>query len=79
MPQRITATELKAHLLAVLDRVAAGEEVEITRDGHTIARLLPARNSSKLQGSMARVAKTAPDATEEDLYQTHAPWERVVD
>lgn len=79
MPIRMTATELKAHIRAVLDRVAAGEEVEITKHGHTIARLLPARRSSRLQGCMARVAKTAPDATEEDLYQTHARWERVVD
>jgi prevent-host-death family protein len=75
MTTQMTATELKAHILAVLDRVAAGEEVEITKHGHTIARLLPARRSSTLRGCMAQVAMTAPDATDQDLYQTDARWE----
>lgn len=75
MPTQMTATELKAHVLAVLDRVAAGEEVEITKHGHTIVRMLPARRSSNLRGCMAQVAMTAPDTSEKDLYQTDARWE----
>jgi len=71
----MTATELKARILAVLDRVAAGEEVEITKHGHTIARLLPARRASALRGCMSSVAMTAPGIGDEALFQTAASWE----
>jgi prevent-host-death family protein len=71
----MTATELKAQILAVLDRVAAGEEVEITKHGHTIARLLPARRSSSLRGSMVGVAMTAPGTADEALFRTEVSWE----
>jgi prevent-host-death family protein len=75
----MTATELKAQILAVLDRVASGEEVEITKHGHTIARLLPARRSSNLRGCMAGVAMTAPGTTDEALFGTEASWELAKD
>jgi prevent-host-death family protein len=71
----MTATQLKAQILAVLDRVAAGEEVEITKHGHTIARLVPARRSSRLRGCMANVAMTAPATAEEALYRTDTTWD----
>ena len=38
----MTATEVKAKILGLLDEVAAGEEVEITKHGRTVARLVPA-------------------------------------
>jgi prevent-host-death family protein len=41
MTRIMTATEAKAKLLAVLDEVESGEEIEITRHGVTIARILP--------------------------------------
>jgi prevent-host-death family protein len=72
---QMTATELKAQILAVLDRVAAGEEVEITKHGHTIARLVPARGPSTLRGSMKAVAMTAPGVAEEAIFQTQAAWD----
>jgi prevent-host-death family protein len=75
MATQMTATELNAHILAVLDRVAAGEEVEITRYGHTIARLLPSRPSSRLRGSVAGVAMAAPGTAEEALFRTDASWD----
>jgi prevent-host-death family protein len=75
----MTATELKAKIMAVLARVAAGEEVEITRHGHTIARLLPARRSSNLRGCMAGVAVTAPGTTDEALFRTYVTWELAKD
>ena len=34
----MTATEVKAKILALLDEVAAGGEVEITKHGRTVAR-----------------------------------------
>jgi prevent-host-death family protein len=71
----MTATELKAQILAVLDRVAAGEEVEITKHGHTIARLLPARRSSNLRGCMAGVAMTAPGTADEALFRAEVSWD----
>jgi prevent-host-death family protein len=71
----MTATELKAQILAVLDRVAAGEEVEITKHGHTIARLLPARRSSTLRGCMAGVAMTAPGTADEALFRAEVSWD----
>ena len=75
MVREMTATELKAQILAVLDRVADGEEVVITKHGHTIARLVPARRASKLRGCMAGIAMTAPDLGDEALFRTGARWE----
>ena len=37
MTRQLTATEAKVTLLALLDEVAAGEEIEITKHGHTVA------------------------------------------
>ena len=39
----VGAFEAKTHLSALLDRVAAGEEVVITRHGAPVARLVGAR------------------------------------
>lgn len=73
MATQMTATELKARILAVLDEVAAGEEVEITKHGKTVARLMPAHGARALRGRLAGVAMSAaPDA---DLFTTGASWE----
>lgn len=37
----IGAFEAKTHLSALLDQVAKGEEITITRHGHPVARLVP--------------------------------------
>jgi prevent-host-death family protein len=42
MVKRVTATEAKSAFVTLLDEVAAGDEVEITRRGRTVARLVPA-------------------------------------
>lgn len=39
--QTIGAFEAKTHLSALLDRVAAGEEIVITKRGKPVARLVP--------------------------------------
>ena len=72
MTRKLTATEAKAKILAVLDEVAAGEEVEITKHGRTVARLVPATGSRALKGSLAGVAMTA--ASDEDLFSTGTAW-----
>jgi prevent-host-death family protein len=69
----MTATEVKAKLLALLDDVENGEEIEITRHGVTVARLAPARGPHALKGRFAGVAMSA--ASDEDLYSTGVHWE----
>jgi prevent-host-death family protein len=72
MSRILTATETKAKILALLDEVAAGEEVEITKHGHVVARLVPASGAQSLKGKLAGVAMTA--APEDDLFTTGAAW-----
>ena len=50
MGKSVTATEAKAKILALLDEVEAGEEIEITRHGRLVARLVPARPGLALMG-----------------------------
>jgi prevent-host-death family protein len=72
MTIKVTATEAKAKFLYLLDDVAAGQEVEITKHGRTVARLVPAAGPHALKGSLAGVAMTA--GQEEDLFTTGARW-----
>lgn len=72
MVRQMTATEIKAKILAVLDDVAAGEEVEITKHGRTVAKLVPAIGPASLKGAFAGVAMT--DASDEDLFSTGTTW-----
>jgi prevent-host-death family protein len=69
----MTATEAKAKLLALLDEAAAGEEIEITKHGQTVARLVPATGAQSLKGAFEGVAMTA--AEDEDLFATGAAWD----
>lgn len=73
MTIKLTATEAKAKILALLDEVAAGEEVEITKHGRTVARLVPATGPHALKGSLVGVAMTV--GQEEGLFMTGATWD----
>lgn len=73
MTRQMTATEVKAKILALLDAVAAGEEIEITKHGRTVARLVPAAGPRALKGRFAGVAMSA--AGEEELFTTGASWD----
>lgn len=73
MVKRLTATEAKATILALLDDVAAGDEVEITKHGRTVARLVPATGPQALKGSLVGMAMTASE--EKDLFSTGVAWE----
>ena len=73
MARRMTATDVKAGILALLDEVAAGEEVEITKHGRTIARLVPAHGPHGLKGRFSGVAMSAAD--DDDLFTTGVPWD----
>lgn len=69
----MTATETKAKILTVLDEVAAGEEVAITKHGHVVARLIPAGGPKALCGALAGTAISVAD--EEELFTTGVAWE----
>ncbi|MGH3568719.1 MAG: type II toxin-antitoxin system Phd/YefM family antitoxin [Pseudonocardia sp.] len=68
----MTATEVKARILALLDDVAGGDEVEITKHGRVVARLVPATGPHALRGRLAGVARSA--ATDEELFTTGETW-----
>ena len=72
MTRTMTATEVKAKLLALLDEVEEGEEIVITRHGRTVARLSPARGPHALKGVLKGVAWS--NAPEEDLFSTGVEW-----
>ena len=70
MVRTLTATEIQATFLALLDDVAGGDAVEITKHGRVVARLVPAHGPHALKGMFAGVAMTAAD--DEDLFTTGA-------
>ena len=73
MIRQMTATEVKAKLLSLLNEIEGGEEIEITRHGVTVARLAPARGPHSLKGRFAGVAMSAAD--DEDLFTTGLAWD----
>jgi len=72
MTRQMTATQFKAQVLSVLDDVAGGEEVEITKHGRTVARVVPARGPIALRDRFTGVATS--DATDEELFSTGERW-----
>jgi prevent-host-death family protein len=72
MTTQMTATEVKAKILSLLDAVAAGEEIEITKHGRTVARLVPAKGPQALKGKLTGIAMSAAD--DEELFSTGASW-----
>lgn len=61
MVRQVTATQAKERILALLDDVACGEEIEITKHGRTVARLVPASRPAALRGCFAGVARSVSD------------------
>lgn len=72
MAKQVTATRAKATILRLLDDAAAGEEIEITKHGRPVARLVPASGARSLEGSFDGVAVTA--AEEKELFSTGEAW-----
>lgn len=73
MTMQMTATEVKAKLHSLLEVVAAGEEIEITKHGRTVARLVPAKGPSALKGRLTGVAMSTVE--EQELFSTGATWD----
>jgi len=53
--------------------VANGDEIEITKHGRTIARLVPAVGPHALRGRFSGVAVSSTDDAE--LFSTSEPWD----
>lgn len=73
MVRKVTATEAKARILTLLDDVAAGEELEITKHGRVVARLTPATGPHALRDRFAGIAVSAVD--DEELFGTGVVWD----
>lgn len=73
MARTLTATEAKARILTLLDDVAAGEEIAITKHGRVVARLVGASGPISSRGELSEVAATADE--EDDLLRTGAEWD----
>lgn len=73
MVRIVTATAAKAGILALLDDVAAGEEIQITKHGRVVARLVPATGPHALRGRFAGVATS--DADDDALFATGVRWD----
>lgn len=73
MAKQVTATDAKATIARLLDAAADGEEIEITKHGRAVARLVPAAGARSLKGSFEGAAMTAVDE-EEKLFSTGTSW-----
>ncbi|MGQ0573090.1 MAG: type II toxin-antitoxin system Phd/YefM family antitoxin [Pseudonocardia sp.] len=54
MPEQVNVYEAKTHLSKLLERVEAGEEIVIARNGRPVARLVPTQRerSPRVLGSL---------------------------
>jgi prevent-host-death family protein len=73
MAKTVSATTAKATILRLLDEAAAGEEIEITRHGRPVARLVPPTGRHSLEGLFQGQARAAVD--ERDLIATEEMWD----
>ena len=60
--REVGAFEAKTHLSALLDDVAAGESVIITKRGSPVARLVPVQEQEQRAAGDSRRAREAVDA-----------------
>lgn len=58
MTRQITATEFRAKALALLDQVATGDEIAITKHGRTVARLVGARGPRAIRGWLTSLSRS---------------------
>ena len=72
MTKSVNIAEAKAHLSALVDRAAAGEEIVLSRSGRPVARLMPLAERMPRQPGIRRVWQIPDDlflksAEEEEL------------
>lgn len=73
MAIQVTVTNAKAKLLSLIDQVQDGEEIELTRHGRVVARLVPARGPRTLRGLL--VGQVISVASDEELFSTGEEWD----
>ena len=73
MVRTMNATDVKAKILALLDDVAAGDEILISKHGRVVARLMPARGPAATAGIFAGVAVSV--AEDAELFGTGEVWD----
>jgi prevent-host-death family protein len=73
MTRQMTATEVKAKILSLLDEVADGEDIEITKHGRTVARLVPATGPKRTHGRFIGLATS--NAADDELFSTGETWD----
>lgn len=52
MSRTVSASQFKAHCLSLLDEVASGEEIIVTKRGRAVARVVAAGAPGTLRGSV---------------------------
>lgn len=67
MTKSVGVHEAKTHLSRLLERVAAGEEITITRRGEEIAYLVPARRNEPRQFGLDRGRLVVPEDFDDPL------------
>lgn len=72
MTRTVSATEAKVQILSLLDEVAAGDEVVITKHGKVVARLVGAGSPRSSRGCAEGMART--NAGENELFHTDTQW-----
>ncbi|MBV8086867.1 MAG: type II toxin-antitoxin system prevent-host-death family antitoxin [Chloroflexi bacterium] len=75
MARILTATETKAKLLGLLDDVAAGDEITITKHGRIVARLVPGRGPMAIKDRFRGIVTS--NATDEELFSTGETWDMM--
>lgn len=72
----ITVRELRNHDGEVLDRVARGESVVVTRDGTEVAELTPRRRRTRPASELIAARRALPAM---DLGRLRADLDRILD
>lgn len=73
MTIQVTVTNAKAKLLSLIDQVQEGEEIELTRHGKVVARLVPAKGPQSLRGLL--VGQVVSVSSDEELFSTGEEWD----
>jgi prevent-host-death family protein len=68
---RLSATEIARNFSAILNRVAAGEEIEITRNGTTIALIGPPRTRLLSPERLRELLVSAPPVDDRFAVDLH--------
>ena len=72
----VTVRELRNHGGEVLDRVARGESLVVTRDGAEVAQIMPMRRRTRKSADLIAARRTLPKL---DLDRLRADLDRVLD